>query len=109
MQSPALAGTDIEIVENDIFVLTPEFVGRFDFIRAANLLNEGYFAREKLSAAISNIRSYCRGPGSLLLVVRSSEQRQDGTLFRLEADGRFQVRARFGQGSEIEQIVLGPA
>jgi hypothetical protein len=109
MQSPALAGTGIEIVENDIFALTPELVGRFDFIRAANILNHGYFVPEKLSTAISNIRLYCRGPGSLLLVARSSERRHDGALFQLGADGRFHVRARFGQGSEIEHLLLRPA
>jgi hypothetical protein len=107
MESRALAGRDVKLVENDIFALTPSFVGRFDFIRAANILNIGYFPADRMVLAISNIRSYCRGPGALLLVVRSvGPAMHDGTLFELKDGGRFEIRARIGKGSEIEPLVL---
>lgn len=106
MASRALAGRNIELVENDILVPTPSFVGRFDFIRAANILNTGYFPADQLNTAISNIRSYCRGPGAFVLILRSRGSMHDGTLFELGAEGGFHVRARVGAGSEIEPLVL---
>jgi hypothetical protein len=107
MASRALAGRSIELIENDIFVPTPSFFGRFDFIRAANILNLGYFSADQLALAISNIRSYCHGPGTLLLVLRSGGSRHDGTLFELGMDGKFSAKGRVGQGSEIEPLILG--
>jgi hypothetical protein len=106
MASQALAGRNIELVENDILVPTVSFVGRFDFIRAANILNTGYFPVDQLTTAVSNIRSYCRGPGALVLILRSRGSTHDGTLFELGAEGKFHVRDRIGKGSEIEPLVL---
>ena len=105
METRGLAERNIELVENDIFVATPRFVGKFDFIRAANILNLNYFPAARIRGAITNIRSYCR-PGALMLVARSKGSHHDGTLFELEADGTFVVRARVGNGSEIESLVL---
>jgi SAM-dependent methyltransferase len=107
MESRALAGRSIQLVENDIFALTPDFVGRFDFVRAANILNLSYFPADQLAVAIANIRSYCRGPGTLLLVLRSRGSKHDGTLFELRTDGKFDVRARVGEGSEVERLIVG--
>ncbi len=105
METTGLAERNIELVENDIFVATPRFVGRFDFIRAANILNLSYFPAARIRDAIANIRSYCR-PSALILIARSRGSRHDGTLFELEPDGIFAVRARVGNGSEIEALVL---
>lgn len=107
MESRALAGRDIELVENDIFVREPRFERQFDLVRAANILNRGYFNEDRLQTAIANIRAYCRGPGALLLVVKSGAERHDGTLFELRDDGTFEIRARIGGGSEIESLVTG--
>lgn len=107
METRGLAERNIELAENDIFVSTPHFVGRFDFIRAANILNLSYFPAARIREAISNIRSYCRGPGALMLIVRSKGSHHDGTLFKLGSEGSFAVRARVGNGSEIEALVLG--
>ena len=46
-------------------------------------------------------------PSALMLVARSRGSHHDGTLFELEPDGTFAVRARVGNGSEIEALVLG--
>lgn len=107
MESRGLAGRNIELVENDIFVRTPRFTGRFDFIRAANILNLNYFPAEQIRQAVSNIRSYCRGPRSQVLIARSKGSHHDATLFELGSEGTFSVRARAGSGSEIERLVLG--
>lgn len=109
MESRALRGRAIQLVENDIFAQEPSFEARFDFIRAANILNLGYFKPDRLRTAIVNIRSYCRGPGALLLVVKTGGARHDGTLFELGQSGAFKVLARMGEGSEIEPLILGLA
>jgi len=105
METRGLAERNIQLVENDIFVPTPRFVGRFDFIRAANILNLNYFPATRIRDAVANIRTYCR-PGALMLIARSKGSHHDGTLFELGPDGTFAVRARAGRGSEIEALVL---
>jgi len=105
METPGLAERNIELVENDIFVATPRFVGRFDFIRAANILNLNYFPAPRIRVALRNMRTYCR-PGALMLVARSRGPQHHGTLFELKPDGTFAVCARVGDGSEIESLVL---
>jgi len=96
----------ITVVEDDVLALRPEFVGRFDFIRAANILNRDYFSDEQLRCAVRNLHRYLVTPGSLLLVVRSHNNGDHhGTLFEARGDG-FAVVKRFGAGSEIEEIVL---
>jgi len=98
----------IAVESNDILQLTDSYIGRFDFVRAANILNRGYFDEGELRRAIGNVARYLSGPGAWLLVARSVEQKTAGTLFRLAADGRrFKVSCRFGEGSEIESLVLG--
>ncbi len=107
MQTRALSGRRIELVENDIFTSTASFIRRFDFIRAANILNLGYFSEHELSRALDNIRSYCSGPGAMLLVTRGGERGgNDGTLFELREKGCFAVLSRIGRGSEVEDLVL---
>ncbi len=101
-------GADIRFVENDITVRSPAFVGRFGFARAANILNLGYFPPEQIQVALSNIRSYLRGAGSLLLVTRTDEAgKNNGTLFELAKNSRFRPLVRIGRGSEIEHLVVG--
>ncbi|WP_239025347.1 ATP-binding protein [Rhodoligotrophos defluvii] len=106
MESRALAGRAIELVDSDVLLCEPGFVGQFDFIRAANLLNAGYFTTGQLGRAVDNLRRYCRAAGALLLVVRTVETGHDGTLFELDEHGRFRVTARVGRGAEVEALVL---
>jgi len=99
--------TDIEVIEDDILQRSNRLAATFDFVRAANILNSNYFSTSDLDRAIGNIVSYLRGPGSLLLVTRTNQARENaGTLFEYEANGRFKVIGRVGSGSEIEDLVL---
>lgn len=106
MVCQALKERKIAWVENDILVRTKAFEARFDFIRAANILNKGYFPVEDLRKAVANIKAYSTGPGALLLVVRTTNDENHGTLFKLKADTGYEVVTRFGEGSEIETLVL---
>jgi hypothetical protein len=97
----------ITIEANDIFASTDRFVGNFDFIRAANILNCGYFNEDALRHALRNVVQYLSGPGSWLLIARSTQGMHVSTLFRVSENGRYlDVIDRFGGGSEIEWLVL---
>lgn len=101
---------EISIERDDLLKRNPNFVRRFDLIRAANVLNGRYFSKPDLERMISNAKSYLAGEGALLLVVRTHRPTgNQGTLFRLDADGRLAVVKRFGAGSELEALVLSAA
>jgi len=94
----------IELVEDDIFVARPELRGRFHAVRAANILNEGYFHDAQLRAAVATLRERLR-PGGLLVVCRTHEDGSNhGSFFRADREG-WTVVERIGGGSEIERLI----
>ncbi len=98
----------ISVEINDIFSRTDRFVGRFDFIRAANILNHGYFSDADLRQALRNVTAYMAGGGSWLMVARSKGTENAATLFQRSPEGhRLMIVDRIGGGSEIERLVLG--
>lgn len=106
--SPRLRAVEaVSIVEDDITRTNPAFVGAFDLVRAANILNRHYFTPDDLAKGIANARRYMRGPGSWLLALRThglADHR--GTLFRMNETGALAVVTRYGSGSEIEDLLL---
>lgn len=99
----------ITIVEDNVLKPRDAFAGRFDLVRAANVLNENYFAEADLRKAVSNLRGYLKGPGSLLFIVRTlGSGEHHGTLFAMGDNGALEVVERIGAGSEIEKL-LAPA
>ena len=99
---------DIELLDDDITQPTPPPLrGRFEVIRAANILNRGYFSVPQLRDAVINLRDRLAGPGTFLIVVCTEETgSNNGSVFRLGQKGSFEVLTRVGKGSEIEDIVL---
>jgi hypothetical protein len=94
----------IEVVEDDIFVTRPELRSRFHVVRAANILNRGYFDDTQLRAAVANLRERLR-PGGLLIVCRTLDDGANhGSFFKAEGDG-WTVVGRIGEGSEIESLI----
>jgi len=100
---------DIELLDDDITQPTPpQLRGRFEVVRAANILNRDYFSIPQLREAVRNLRSRLAGPGAFLIIVCTEEPGSNhGTVFRLGPTGSFDVLTRVGRGSEIEDIVLG--
>ena len=98
---------DIELLD-DITGPTPAHLrGRFQVVRAANILNWGYFPVHQLGECVRNLRDRLTGPGAFLLIVRTEPKSGNhGTVFRLGDKGSFEVMARIGRGSEIEDIAL---
>ena len=99
---------DIELLDDDITQpSSPQLRRRFDVIRAANILNRDYFPVPQLREAVINLRSRLVGPGTFLIVVCTEDTGSNhGSVFRLDRTGAFEVLARIGRGSEIEDIVL---
>ncbi len=105
--NPRLAAYDnIELREDDLLKRNPEFASRFDFIRAANVLNREYFEEATLRAAVATLKSYLSGPGALLLIVRTNDGTgHHGAFYELGADGRLSEVRTIGGGSELAAIV----
>jgi hypothetical protein len=98
---------DIEFIEDDILNIAPALQGRFDLIRAANILNLDYFSESDLIRALKNIRSYLRGPGGLVLINRTAEKTNinSGSLYELDGVGKLQEILKIGKGSEIRDLI----
>ena len=99
---------DISFVVDD--VLQPsrrDFEGRFDVVRAANLLNHCYFSTEEITRAVRNLRSRLRIGGIFVVNRTLPDETNHASLFTLGDNNGFALKARVGDGSEIEDIVLG--
>lgn len=105
--NPRLAANDdIEVREDDLLKPNSDFKGRFDFIRAANVLNREYFDEATLRTAIATLKSYLSGPGALLLIVRTNDTTgHHGAFYELGADGRLAAVSSIGGGSELAALI----
>ncbi len=106
----AAAHPAITCEESDVFAPAPEaHAGRFDIVRAANLLLPEVFSAERISAAIGQLKARLRGPGALLVLARSPAPGRAGTnratIYRLGEDGMLEIAGRVGAGSDIEALV----
>jgi len=98
------AVTSVSVFEGDIEKDMDSGAEQFDVIRAANILNLGYFSESRLRNMINTLSRRLRA-GGLLVVCRTLH---DGTnhasLFRLGVDG-FTKLDRLGNASEIDHII----
>ncbi|MHB1586408.1 MAG: ATP/GTP-binding protein [Acidiferrobacteraceae bacterium] len=108
--------TNISVRQDDITKLNESFCDKFNFIRAANILNRGYFSEKELAAILSNVKRYLTKPRGHLLIMRTLEDENDrhiwnnhGTLFSVDNHEKCEIVRRFGLGSEVDDIVLGKA
>ncbi len=91
----------VQVLEEDI--LAPRVDGPFDLIRAANILNAGYFSRERLRQLVAALLLRLADQG-LFYVIRTAGTVNHGTLWK-RAAGKLTVVGRVGNGSEIADIV----
>jgi hypothetical protein len=93
----------VSLVEADLRDPLP-LAGPFDVIRAANILNRGYFDDELLRRMVDNLRNQLT-EGGLLVVCRTNVRGQNhATIFRRRNCG-FEVVGRLNDGSELESIL----
>jgi hypothetical protein len=104
--SPRLrAVPEIEVVEDDVLSdRDSSLARRFHVVRAANILNRGYFDDVTLGRAVENLRGRLR-EGGLFIVCRTVAATNHATIFRSHG-GRLAIADRLGEGSEIESLVL---
>jgi hypothetical protein len=95
---------DVQIVEDDI--LADAATDTVDVLRAANILNRAYFDADTLSRMVANLRHRLRSGGLMIVCRTDYGGLNNASLFRLNADGKFEVLARLNAGSEIEDLVL---
>jgi len=88
-------------------ILSPRIPGSFGVIRAANILNRGYFDAATLRRMAAALCARLV-PGGLLLAVRTEgpQATNRATLFRRRPDG-LDVLDRVNGGSEVEVILTG--
>lgn len=95
-------GDRVHLKQYDIFEPWPH--EKADLVIAANILNRGYFADDKLADALRNLRGALKDTGTLAVIEnRAAEQ---SNTFRLE-NGRFIVEDQVGPGSDIRALVTG--
>jgi hypothetical protein len=94
------------VIEDDI--LSNEGLrNQFHVLRAANILNRQYFDDSTLRAMLINVSNRLTRGGLLIVCLTNERGHNDATVFRLNDSGGFDVVARLGRGSEIEDLVLG--
>jgi hypothetical protein len=97
----------VGFIQDDLTVYNQGLVRRFDLVRAANILNRGYFPESTLATMIGNLKSYCRGPGALIAINRTHlDGTNHGSIFSLASDGSLKLLERAGDGSEVELLAL---
>ena len=100
--------SNLRLVEDDILHNTG-FQKSFHVLRAANILNRYYFTDTQLVDILARLRSRLM-PGGMFIVCRTNDHRENhGTIFLLNGAGRFEVLARIGDGSHIEDLVVDVA
>jgi hypothetical protein len=96
---------DFQILEHDITKQLPDRIGRFDLIRAANVLNISYFEPQVLRDVVSGFLPLLK-PLGLFLICRTDESdgANHGTIFQKHGTG-LRVLRRIGKGSELEPLL----
>jgi chemotaxis methyl-accepting protein methylase len=95
---------DVKIIEDDILADTSTDI--VDVLRAANILHKAYFDEDTLSRMVRNLRRRLRSGGIMIVCRTDYGGRNNASLFRLNANGKFEVLARLNAGSDIEDLVL---
>lgn len=95
----------VQLVDDDILAQnSSEQIACADVVRAANVIQRGYFGESEIWRAVRNVRERCRGPGSLIVVCRNRNRQLEGSILRQNDRREFVVEARLGQGSEVEEF-----
>jgi hypothetical protein len=104
--SELAARRDVELREEDLWRRPlAGLEGRFDAVRAANLLNPDLFPEPVLRTLVGRLWARVK-PGGLCVLVRTiGSGDHAGTIFRRGEGGAVEVLARIGAGSELEALV----
>jgi hypothetical protein len=97
----------LKVIEDDILSDPPPAPRGVHVLRAANILNNAYFEGQTLVKMAVNLRRRL-APGGLFIVCSTNlGGANHGTVFVLTQSGSFEKVAKIGDGSEIEDLILG--
>jgi hypothetical protein len=97
----------VELMEDDLLAQNrAEQLGACHVIRAANILNRGYFPDPVLARMITTLRERLRPEGLLIVCRTDARGGNHASLFQWQSSSRFRLLERLGAGSEIEDLVL---
>lgn len=100
-----LADPAIELVEDDLLAPSDDrFAGRLEAVRAANLLNRGYFGDDALRRMLARLAARLKPHGLLAVCRTEKDGTNHATVFRRGVGGRLSIIARLGRGSEVEEL-----
>jgi hypothetical protein len=94
---------EIEVVQDDV-MRGGRFEGRFDVVRAANLVQRSYFDDATLRRVIANLRERVR-EGGLLVLCQTVGEENAATVFRRQGDQLVPV-AGLGEGIDVRDLAL---
>jgi hypothetical protein len=80
---------------------------KYDLIRAANVLNKVYFPAPVLRAIVCKLMGQLNRDGRLAVVRTNSRGRNNGSIYASDDSGRIVKTGQLGDGSEIDDLVLG--
>ncbi len=101
--SPRLVtNPNVRVIEED---LAAPVAGKWDVVRAANILNHVYFSESQLEAMVANVASQVRVSGLLAICRTVPQSGNHGSVFKRINDG-FEEVGRIGGGSEVAAMVL---
>jgi chemotaxis methyl-accepting protein methylase len=98
--------SNMPVEEDDLLAPNPaRWIGSFDVIRAANILNEAYFAHGDLRIMAATLRQRLRDGGLLIVSrTRESDDKNTASSFHLK-NGALMVGDRLNGGSEVEHLI----
>jgi hypothetical protein len=101
------ANDRLRMVEDDLLTQNDiKLCHAFDVIRAANILNLVYFPAEIIERMLATLKQRLKEGGLLIIVRTLPSGENNASIFRL-LGSQFILADRFGNGSEIEHIVIG--
>lgn len=94
----------LQIVHDDLLAPTPpQWVAAFNVIRAANVLNRGYFRTPQLKTMLQNLFTRLKD-GGVLIVSRTIDSKNHASILQKRSGG-FSILDRLGNGSEIDGLI----
>jgi len=98
----------LQVFEDDLLAEErPEFKNAFHVLRAANILNYSYFPKDVLVRIAKKLKMRLKPNGVLIVCRTTNEAKNNATIFEAPAGAGLRILSRLGNGSEIEELLLG--
>lgn len=96
---------NVSFIDDDL--TKPSSLSGFHVVRAANILNLGYFPENVLRVMIGNLKARLVDGGLLIVCRTKADKRNHGTIYQLSGS-TFSVLRSIGEGSEVNHLITEP-